>query len=81
MENKFLLYLLYIALIDIRALSYENKDNFTFGLCNLLHNIPLQLTSNDSAKSAYDDLLVKVESLGLSKLVEYKTDRILQSIS
>ncbi len=67
MESKFLLYLIYIALIEIRVRSYENNDDATFGLCNLLHTIPLQLASNNDAKVAYDDLLNRVESLGFQK--------------
>jgi len=45
MERKFLLYLLYIALIDIRERAYEQNDKTTFGLCDLLHNVPLYLIS------------------------------------
>lgn len=67
METKFLLYLLYISLIDIRERSYESKDDITFGLCDLLHNIPLQLTSEEGAKDAYNYLVSNVESLGLEK--------------
>jgi len=70
MEIKFLLYLLYISLIDIRERSYENKDHTTFGLCDLLHNIPLQLTSEEGSKEAYKDLLENVKSLGLKKWMD-----------
>jgi hypothetical protein len=65
MEKQFLLYLLYISLIDIRARSYENNDKTTFWLCDLLHNIPLRLNSEEEIKDAYERLLDNINSLGV----------------
>lgn len=72
MEAKFLLYLLYATLIGIRERSYENKDTVTFNLCDLLHNVPLQLNSEEGAKEAYSDLLNNVKSLGLEKWMKVR---------
>lgn len=65
MEKQFLLHLLYIALIDIRERSYENNDKTSFWLCDLLHNIPLSLGSEDDIKTAYQDLIANVNALGV----------------
>ena len=72
METKFLLYLLYATLIGIRERSLENKDDVTFALCDLLHNVPLQLTSEGGTKEAYNYLLSSVKSLGLEKWMEIR---------
>ena len=74
MERKFLLYLLYIALIDIRERSYEKKDSYTFGLCDLLHNIPLQLIDEEGAKEAYEYLLNNVKELGIENWIETRKE-------
>lgn len=66
MEKKFLLYLLYIALIDIRARSCDTGDNISFGLCDLLHNTPLMLDADENVLIAYESLLEKIEMRGLS---------------
>lgn len=70
MEKKFLLYVLYISLVEIRETSYEKGDSRTFGLCNLLHNIPLMLETEADCKIAYDDLIGKVGSLGIDSWLE-----------
>ncbi len=70
MEKQFLLYLLYIALIDIRERSYEQKDKNTFWLCDLLHNIPLQLSSEEGIQNAYTNLSEDVQALGIDGWLE-----------
>ena len=65
MEKQFLLYLLHIALIDIRARSYENNDKTSFWLCDLLHNIPLRLNSEEDIKDAYERLVDNINTLGV----------------
>jgi len=65
MEKDFLLYLIYITLIDIRTRSYENNDTVSFGLCNLLHNVPLTLISEKTGEQAYRNFLEKIEDMKL----------------
>jgi len=65
MEQKFLLYVLYITLVEIREQAYEKKDNRLFWLCDMLHNVPFALMSEDSTKDAYNHLLESVEHLGI----------------
>jgi len=74
MERKFLLYLLYITLVDIRERSYEKKDSYTFGLCDLLHNIPLQLITEDGAKEAYEYLLSNVKEVEIENWLENRKE-------
>lgn len=70
MEKQFLLYLLYIALIDIRERSYEQKDKTTFWLSDLLHTIPLRLTSEEDIQNAYTSLSENMEVLGIDGWLE-----------
>ena len=70
MEKKFLLYLLYITLIEIRERSYEQNDKRTFWLCDLLHNVPLTLSSDDGIQQSYNDLIEKVGALGIESWLE-----------
>jgi len=70
MEKQFLLYVLYISLVEIREKSYEKGDSQTFGLCNLLHNIPLMLGTETDSEIAYKELVEKVESLGIYSWLE-----------
>ena len=74
MEKKFLLHLLYIALIDIRARSYEQNDGKTFWLCDLLHKIPLQLTSEEGVLEAYDNLSESVKTLGMEHWLDTRKE-------
>jgi hypothetical protein len=74
MEKKFLLYLLYAALIEIRERSYERKDNVSYWLCDLLHNIPLQLLSNEDTKDTYTYLLDNINELGVQKWFDNRKD-------
>jgi hypothetical protein len=70
MERKFLLYLLYITLVEIREYSQENKNERLFWLTDLLHNIPFQLDSEDEVKNAYSNLIDNVKELGIEKWLE-----------
>jgi hypothetical protein len=72
MEQKFLLYVLYITLVEIREQAYEKKDNRLFWLCDMLHNIPFALTSEDATKEAYNRLLESVKHLGVENWLEHR---------
>jgi hypothetical protein len=52
MERQFLLYILYITLVEMREQAYEQDDKRTYWLCNLLHNVPMALESAESTLSA-----------------------------
>lgn len=78
MERKFLLYLLYSALIDIRARSYENDDRTSFWLCDLLHNVPLSLSSDQDVEHAYAALIEKVEFLGVKDWLDSRREEFLE---
>lgn len=70
MEKQFLLYVLYISLVEIRERSYEQGDRRTYGLCDLLHNIPLMLGSDENAKIAFKNLTESVGYLGVESWLE-----------
>ncbi|HEY4481249.1 MAG TPA: hypothetical protein VI489_00180 [Candidatus Brocadiaceae bacterium] len=70
MEKKFLLYLLYMTLVELREHAYESNDKKTYWLCDLLHNVPLHLESDESAKETYNRLIEEVENLGMQKWIE-----------
>jgi len=74
MEEKFLLHLLYIALIDIRARSYEKNDRSTFWLCDLLHKVPLQLASEEGTRKAYNSLCEHIKALGIEHWLETRKE-------
>ncbi len=50
-----MLYVLYISLVEVRERSHE-KDSHIFKLCDLIHNISLQLRSQEDAEKAYQNL-------------------------
>ena len=79
MERKFLLYLLYITLVDLRERSYEKKDSYAFGLCDLLHNIPLQLMTDEDAKEAYEYLLNNAKESGFENWIEIRKGEFFSS--
>lgn len=70
MEKEFLLYLLYAELIGLRENSVQNGNNALFTLCQLIHNIPLQLKSEEGAIEAYDKLARDVEHYGMQEWLE-----------
>jgi len=74
MEKRFLLHLLYIALIDIRARSYEQNDRKTFWLCDLLHKVPLQLATEEDIREAYNNLSEKVKTLGIEHWLDNRKE-------
>jgi hypothetical protein len=61
----FLLYILHVALNDLKTLSNNNSDKISYGLSNLLANIPLQLIENEDGKKPYNTLIEHLESLGM----------------
>ncbi|WP_315823134.1 hypothetical protein [Paraflavitalea speifideaquila] len=78
MEKKLLLYLLYSALIDIRQRSYENNDKESFGICDLLHNIPLALAAEEDSKDTYERLCEKVEAMGVQDWLSSRKEEFYQ---
>jgi hypothetical protein len=70
MEDKFLLYLLYVVLIDVRARSYEINDKVSHGLCDLLHNVPLSLAHGNDSNEVYNQFCEKIVSKGLQEWLD-----------
>jgi hypothetical protein len=78
MEQKFLLYVLYITLVELREQALEKEDNRTFWLCDMLHNVPFALISEDSTKEAYNRLLGSVKHLGIENWLEQRQKEFYQ---
>ncbi len=57
MEKKFICYLLYATLIEIREHAYETGDKKSFWLANLMHNVPLVLAERDNR---FEDILAQI---------------------
>lgn len=70
MERKFLLYLLYITLIEIREYSQETGNDRFFWLSDILHNIPFQLESEEDINNAYKSLIDNVKKLHIDQWLE-----------
>ena len=60
MEKDLLLYVLYNALLLIRARS-SDTDSINFDISNLLHNVPLQWMAGESDKEIYQKLLLNAK--------------------
>jgi hypothetical protein len=70
-EKKFLLYLLYITLIELREFSHETNNKKFYWLADILHNIPLGIDSNEEeVKKLYQDLVDNVKELGIQSWLE-----------
>jgi hypothetical protein len=74
MEKQFLLYLLYITLVELREHAHDTNDKKVFWLCDLLHNVPLHLESDESSKDTYKRLIENAESLGMEKWLEVRKE-------
>lgn len=74
MKKKFLLYIIHVSILDIRERSYQNKDNITFGLCNLIHNIPSSLFSEDDESKAFSDFVEKIQNLDMQEWLEKREE-------
>ena len=70
MEKDFLLYIIYIAFIEIRIHAYENTNEASIKLCNLLHTIPLILIEKENGKEAYKMFLEKVERMEMNSWLD-----------
>ena len=79
MEKKFLLYLLYIVLIDIRERSYEKNDKASYWLCNLLHNVPLVLAEGDEGvEDVYNGVCERIAHDNMDKWFETRKQEFYQ---
>lgn len=77
MEKDFLIYILYITLVEIREHSMEQNDKRIFWLCDLLHNIPFALKSEEETQAAYRTLLTDVKELGVDQWLEARKGEFL----
>ena len=71
-EKKFLAYVLYVTLLEIRENAYKNKDSRLFHLADMMHNIPFSLLNEESSRFQYDLMLKTVESLKIPEWLEQR---------
>jgi hypothetical protein len=64
-EKKFLAYVLYITLLEIRETAYKENNSRLFHLTDMLHNTPAALLDDEDAKEEYKNLLRTVEHLNI----------------
>lgn len=64
-EKKFLAYILYITLLEIREKSYAEENSRLYYLIDMLHNVPFSLLNDEDTKMEYIKILDTVEALGI----------------
>jgi len=74
MEKMFLQYLLYTTFIELRSKAYESGDKRSFWLCDILHNVPLYINSEEEVDETYRRLLEEVENLGINNWLSAKRE-------
>ena len=77
-EGKFLMYLLYITLVEIRSESYSIGNKKLFWLSDLIHNIPMQLSSEEGIKEAYQEVCDNVSELKVEDWLEIRKKEFYQ---
>ena len=65
-EKKFLAYVLYVTLLEIRESAYTENNSRLYHLADMLHNTPFSLLNDELAEEEYDKILQAVETLNLS---------------
>jgi hypothetical protein len=64
-EKKFLAYLLYITLLEVRESAYVDGNSRLYYLTDMLHNTPFSLLSDNLAKEEYEKILQTVAELNI----------------
>lgn len=72
-EKKFLAYVLYVTLLEIRDNAYTENNSRLYHLADMLHNAPFSLLDDESAKDEYETVLRTVESL---KIYDWLNNRM-----
>lgn len=73
-EKKFLAYILYSTLLEIRENAYNSNDSRLYHLADMLHNVPFSLLDEESAKSEYNKVLETVEQLNVPQWLEQRME-------
>ena len=62
-EKKFLAYVLYATLLEIRESAYKENNSRLYHLSDMLHNVPSSLLEEEEAREEYKKLLQEVKGL------------------
>ena len=71
-EKKFIAYLLYATLPEIRENAYKSQNKRLFELTNLLHKVPLSMLNDDSSKDCYKEILDNVKDKQIDEWFELR---------
>jgi len=71
-EKKFIAYLLYATLLEIRENAYKSQNKRLFELTNLLHKVPLNMLNDDSSKDCYKEILDNVKDKQIDEWFELR---------
>ena len=69
-EKKFLAYVLYITLLEIRSEAYEKGNKRLYWLADLLHNAPFSILDEGLAKEEYLRMIESVKHLKIEEWLE-----------
>ncbi len=72
-EKRFLAYVLYVTLLEIRESAYAEKNSKLYHLADMLHNTPFSLLNDELAKEEYEKILQTVEEL---KIFDWLNNRM-----
>jgi hypothetical protein len=72
-EKKFLAYVLYATLLEIRENALTEKNWRVYHLTDILHNVPGSLLDGEEAKKEYKRLLEAVENLKIDDWLNKRT--------
>lgn len=78
MERDFLYFILYMAFVELREKSHEEGDVRTYRIADILHNVPLNLRSDQDPKEIVNDLRNKAIAKGGQKWFDTKMEQFLE---
>lgn len=64
-EKKFLAYILYVTLLELRESAYSKNDNRLYHLSDMLHNVPFSLLDDKTAILEYERIIESVKALNI----------------
>ena len=67
MEKKFILYILYLTLIELRHENSENGNRRLYLIADILHNVPLTLIEDGEILGAYNNIVENAKAFEMEK--------------
>lgn len=73
-ESKFLAYILYVTLVEMREIAYKANDSRSYYLTDMLHNVPFSLLDENAAKEEYLRILEAVQAMNVQGWLDARMD-------